>query len=177
MKRRVFLAMVGGTVAAACASPASEPAPAGCAEASPNAEGLYCLVDGLLVRVPGGAALVAGEAVLANVDDATAVLLGRDDAGFFARSAICTHACCVVSLCGGDDCGALSPTPPACGRGAVVRSTSALCPCHGSIFRLSDGAPLTGPAKTPLPAFALTRDGDDLVVDTGSPVDEAVRFA
>ncbi|MCK5928571.1 MAG: Rieske (2Fe-2S) protein [Nocardioides sp.] len=36
------------------------------------------------------------------------------------------------------------------------------CPCHGSIFDLSSGAPTAGPATSALGSIALTVDGDDI---------------
>ncbi len=137
-----------------------------------------CLAEAISVRVPGARRLAMGRTVLTKVDDRTAVLLSRDAAGFFARSAICTHACCVVSLCRDDGCAAVVPSPADCGSTSLADATSSsavLCPCHGSSFRLSDGAPLNGPATTPLLAYAVTFDGDDALVDTGSPVDPKTR--
>ncbi|WP_298755029.1 Rieske (2Fe-2S) protein, partial [uncultured Nocardioides sp.] len=36
------------------------------------------------------------------------------------------------------------------------------CPCHGSIFDLSSGAPTAGPATSPLGSVSLTVDGDEI---------------
>ncbi len=36
------------------------------------------------------------------------------------------------------------------------------CPCHGSVFDLSSGAPTAGPASSPLGSIALTVDGDEI---------------
>jgi len=134
----------------------------------------YCLVQAVVVRVPGVDTLVLGEAVLTNVDDNTAVIVGRDDAGYFARSAICTHACCIVALCADDYCSDPEPTPDTCGSAGPGAGT-VLCPCHGSRFRLADGAVLNGPATVPLPSYALVRDGADALVDTGTPTDPSAR--
>lgn len=38
------------------------------------------------------------------------------------------------------------------------------CPAHGSLFRLDDGQPLTGPATTPLRRARVRLDGDRLVI-------------
>src|SRR5207253_403270 len=132
------------------------------------------------IRISGGAALAIGEALLFNVDDNTAVILARDEKGFFARSAICPHACCVVALCSDEACGRLTPSPPTCSRSEVVRpdpTAGIVCPCHGSQFRLSDGAVLTGPARASLRAYATEVDGDDAWVDTGTDVDPATRVS
>ncbi len=68
------------------------------------------------------------------------VLIGRDEGGLFALSAICTHLGCTV-------------TPG---------SEGLTCPCHGSRFS-TDGANLSGPAPRPLPHLALTFNDDGLV--------------
>jgi Rieske Fe-S protein len=149
---------------------------ASCAEPSDNAGEPYCLASSQRVRVAGAGSLASGSALIFNVDDDTAVIVARDDDGFFARSAICTHACCIVSVCGDADC--IDPgnsTPDVCTPSPRNNGGSVLCPCHGSIFRLSDGAPLNGPATRPLPAYELEVDGSDIIVDTGSTVGADAR--
>lgn len=144
-----------------------------CTKPGAGTDRVYCLMSPLSVRVRGGASLGIGDAILVNVDDATAVILARDRLGFFARSAVCTHACCVVALCGDTDCSSLTPSPGACEMSAVVRMDlegQALCPCHGSVFRLSDGMPITGPAKTSLPSYAVSFAGEDAWVNTATRV-------
>ena len=119
-----------------------------------------------------------GEAAMVNVDDNSAVILARDEKGFFARSAICTHACCLVTLCGDASCADLTPTPKSCQSSRVVsleKDEALVCPCHGSLFRLSDGMPTTGPAKRALPAYKVTLEERDAWVDTGIEVDHASR--
>jgi len=49
---------------------------------------------------------------------------------YHAFSAICTHVGCIVNK---------------------VANGTIDCPCHGSTFRVTDGAVVTGPADTPLP--------------------------
>lgn len=138
----------------------------------------YCLVRPLRVRVPGAATLAEGEAVLFAADEDTAVIVARDSDGLHALSGICTHACCVVSLCADAGCTSLTTTPSGC---AATRVTAPdpqggiLCPCHGSTFRISDGAALSPPATTPLPAWSVQIEGDDVVVDTAQRVDPTVR--
>ncbi len=180
LKRRELLQLVAVTTAGAC-MPAAPSADAGvsCSAASEGTSAQYCLAQGLLVRVPAAVALAVGEAVLLNVDDNTGVIVARDAGGLHALSAICTHACCLVSLCGDSACSQLSVSPRACSSTDVAagdqQHASAVCPCHGSLFRLSDGAALTGPATTALPAYQLSIDGDDVVVDTGARVDASAR--
>lgn len=175
MNRRELL--VGLAACGACKG--GDTGPRGvCTAPSAGSDALYCLVGAVKVLVPGGADLQAGEAILANVDDNTAVILARDDAGLYARSGICTHACCVVALCTDASCAALTSSPAACEATDIVRpdpASGVFCPCHGSTFRLSDGAALTEPARTPLPAYAVTVDGSDAWVDTGVLVEASVR--
>lgn len=65
------------------------------------------------------------------------VFIGRDEAGLFALSAVCTHLGCTVA-----------------------RSDEGLaCGCHGSHFA-ANGANLSGPATRPLPYLALRRTTD-----------------
>lgn len=165
---------------AGCATGGSDSGPradsaTGCTAPSTGPSLGYCLVEKLVVRIVGGVLLQVGESMLGLADDNTAVVVGRDAAGFYARSAVCTHACCVVTLCGDEACTALDPTPDACGTVGPASADRVLCPCHGSVFRVSDGEPLTGPATVPLPAYAVTVDGDDLLVDTGTEVDVSSR--
>lgn len=147
----------------------------GCSAASTGSTPQYCLVTAVVVRVRGAANLAVGEAVLANLDDNTAVIVARDADGLHAMSAICTHACCIVALCGDAACSSLTPTPGACESTDVLAAPGILCPCHGSTFAISDGAALTGPATTALPSYSLELAGADVLVDTGTLVDPAVR--
>ena len=39
------------------------------------------------------------------------------------------------------------------------------CPCHGSKFGVADGAPTTGPAKSPLGGRQVSVQGDRIVLD------------
>ena len=152
-----------------------------CTAPTAGRDPVYCLLEAVAVRVTGAAGLAVGEALLTNVDDNTAVIVARDAGGFHALSGICTHACCIVSLCGDTSCADLTITPGSCEPTRVVRGdhslASILCPCHGSTFRLADGVALTGPAVTALPTYALVFDGDDVVVDTGAIVDARARYA
>ena len=54
---------------------------------------------------------------------------------FKAFSAVCTHVGCICNK---------------------VASGTIDCPCHGSEFRISDGAVVTGPAPSPLPARTIS---------------------
>jgi Rieske Fe-S protein len=83
------------------------------------------------------------------------VVLARDDGGIYAMSAICTHAGCPTQR---NSAGGLS------------------CPCHGARFD-RDGKVLAGPARSPLPHFAvdLATDGA-ITVQADAVVAEQVRM-
>lgn len=59
-----------------------------------------------------------------------------------AVSPICTHRGCTVD----------------------VQGPRLVCPCHGSTYD-RDGTVLRGPAERPLTRYAVTRMGDELVID------------
>jgi Rieske Fe-S protein len=184
--RRRFLVYSGAACGVAlcgvetgCSSP-SKGLSAACTDTSSGTDPTHCLVEAARVRVVGAANLAVGQAVLTNVDDNTAVIVARDSRGLHALSAICTHACCIVSLCSNAGCTNLTSTPGECSATRVVEADpegeGIFCPCHGSTFRLSDGVALTGPASTSLPAYAVSCEGNDIIVDTGATVDPMVRI-
>jgi nitrite reductase/ring-hydroxylating ferredoxin subunit len=70
------------------------------------------------------------------------VVVTQPSAGEFkAFSAVCTHAGCTV---------------------ATVSGGTINCECHGSKYKIADGSVAGGPAPKPLPARAITVDGDSL---------------
>jgi Rieske Fe-S protein len=72
------------------------------------------------------------------------VVVTQPEAGNFrAFSAVCTHQGCTVTDVGG---------------GTIN------CPCHGSKFAITDGAPAAGPAERPLEARQVTVAGDSLTL-------------
>jgi cytochrome b6-f complex iron-sulfur subunit len=80
--------------------------------------------------------------------------IGRDEAGLFALSAICTHLGCTIARSGEE----------------------LACPCHGSRFA-ADGGNLAGPASHPLPYLALNLNDEGLVeVNLDQPVESTVRL-
>ncbi len=80
--------------------------------------------------------------------------IGRDDAGLFAVSAICTHLGCTVARAGDE----------------------LACPCHASRFTL-DGDNLTGPAALPLPHLKLSLDDRGLLkIHPTEPVSATIRL-
>ncbi len=81
-------------------------------------------------------------------------IVARDDRGFFAYSALCTHEGCLVSPPGADGV--------------------ASCRCHNSRFD-GEGRPTMGPALTPLQRHAVRVVGARVFVDPSSRVSTTVR--
>jgi Rieske Fe-S protein len=72
------------------------------------------------------------------------VVVTQPEAGtFHGFSAVCTHQSCTV----GD-----------------VAGGTINCPCHGSKFSITDGAPVEGPAKRPLDSRQVTAAGDEITL-------------
>jgi Rieske Fe-S protein len=72
------------------------------------------------------------------------VVVTQPTAGTFkAFSAICTHQGCTVSK---------------------IENAQIICACHDSVFDAATGAVVSGPAKGPLAAKAITVSGDGLTV-------------
>ncbi|MFG2720427.1 Rieske (2Fe-2S) protein [Streptomyces sp. NPDC048416] len=70
------------------------------------------------------------------------VVVTQPTAGQFkAFSAKCTHQGCAVSS---------------------VSAGTINCPCHGSKFDVTDGSVKAGPAPSPLPAAAISVEGDSI---------------
>jgi Rieske Fe-S protein len=83
---------------------------------------------------------VGGGTVLAD----KLVVVTQPTAGQFkAFSARCTHQGCPVTR---------------------VENGKIMCPCHGSKFDITSGAPTGGPAKSPLEAKTATVSGDTVTV-------------
>jgi Rieske Fe-S protein len=83
------------------------------------------------------------------------VVLARDQGGIYAMSAVCTHAGCLTHA---NTSGGMS------------------CPCHGAVFD-SNGNVLAGPARSPLPHFAVEIAADgSITVQASSPVSLQTRM-
>ena len=187
MARRSLLLAAGALPLGACASqdaaaPTVAPAAKPVCNVTAKGPGLsYCLVENRELRVPGAAKLGVNKVLLVNLDDNTAAIIARDEKGLYALSAICTHQCCIVSLCSNGDCSTLETNPGNCAAtqtAPLIRNGGAafLCPCHGSAFT-ADGVPISGPAKTPLPYVTIRLEGDDVIVDMSTPATAGARIA
>ncbi|MFD7245312.1 Rieske (2Fe-2S) protein [Streptomyces massasporeus] len=73
--------------------------------------------------------------------DEEVVVTQPEQGQFKAFSAICTHQRCLVS---------------------TVSDGTINCPCHGSKFKIADGAVAHGPATRPLPAEKITVEGNSV---------------
>lgn len=83
---------------------------------------------------------VGGGLVLADLD---LVVTQPVEGEFTAFSATCTHQGCAVT---------------------EVVDGQIVCPCHGSTFSITDGAPTAGPAEQPLPPRAVSLQGGRIVL-------------
>ncbi len=82
-------------------------------------------------------------------------IVGHDADGLFAFSTVCTHDGCTIGA-------------PSATTGATV------CPCHGARFD-GNGAVVQGPARNPLPHYALMVCNGKVYVDTSSEVAASTR--
>lgn len=76
------------------------------------------------------------------------VYVVRQERGFYALSAVCTHLGCVTRY--------------------EAERRGFFCPCHGSRYALT-GAVTGGPAPAALVRLQLSLEGDQLVVDAARP--------
>jgi cytochrome b6-f complex iron-sulfur subunit len=83
-----------------------------------------------------------GGAISANSAEGKPIILSQPTSGdIVGFSAICTHMGCTVA--------------PA---GAQLK-----CPCHGSVYKASDGSVVNGPAPNPLAPFTVHVSGQDIL--------------
>ncbi len=178
--RRRFLITAAAAGVAGCSSNSpAPPSPKPCSTPATGPGIGACLLESVELRVPGAARLAVGQVVLMVLTDNSAAIVARDELGLYARSAICTHACCIVNICSDGACSSPKVNAASCASpspGALVRSgTAFLCPCHGSAFD-AFGAVISGPASGPLPSLAARVDGEDVVVDLSRTTTPRDRF-
>ena len=144
ISRRLLLGSSAAAVAAltlgGCAS--SEPGPAGteptgATPSSPAGSGGAGKVLATTSEFPTGGGKIVGTAA------GPVVVTEPADGQFKAFSAVCTHQGCTV---------------------AEVTENTIICKCHGSVFDAGTGEVLEGPAPKPLPAVAITVEGDRILL-------------
>lgn len=145
--RREFLA--AGTAAlaiAACGGDDGDPQPGDSGATPADAGAARGTVAGTVGDFPEGTVKRSTKG---------AFFVGRDAAGLYAMTTVCTHQGCSVN------------------EGA----SELPCPCHGSVFDLQ-GAVVKGPATQPLSHYHLEVEADGTVrVDTSQVVPPATRAA
>ena len=89
-------------------------------------------------------------------DEATAfdvngqqIAVARVDGQPRAFSDICTHRQCNLSL------------------GGEIDGSTIECECHGSVFDMTTGEVLNGPATEPIATFPVSDEGGDLKIEAG----------
>jgi 3-phenylpropionate/trans-cinnamate dioxygenase ferredoxin subunit len=89
-----------------------------------------------------------GQARRIDLDGREIAVVNLGDAGFRALDAVCSHAHYYLD------------------EGEVdVDLETIECPKHGSTFDLNTGNPKTLPATQPVDTFAVTTDGDDVMIE------------
>lgn len=87
------------------------------------------------------------------------IALGRDAAGVYAMSTICTHEQCDIS------------------KNGSIAASGLKCGCHGATFD-ANGNATGGPANSPLKHFKVTISSTgDITIDAGATVAADVRVA
>lgn len=146
--RRRLLAGAGAAVACCAAGCATYGTPRDTAPAAPAPT-----TPAPAAAAPSSSA-AAAPAGIAAVDDVPVgggrvfaeqkVVVTRPDADtVLAFDATCPHQGCLVDQ---------------------VSQAGISCPCHGSLFAVSDGAPLDGPARAPLTARPVRVEGGQVVL-------------
>lgn len=75
------------------------------------------------------------------------IAVARTGGALYAFSDICTHRRCNLSM------------------GGEIEGTSITCECHGSMFDMSTGEVLEGPATEPIPTFGVRDEGGELQIE------------
>ncbi len=104
---------------------------------------LATAITAKMFSVANGANLRDGEAMIFTLPGGSAGVLLKLDGKLRAMSAKCTHAGCVVAW----------------------QKMQFHCPCHQSNFD-ANGKVLSGPAKTNLPQWTVSLQGDNAIVTT-----------
>jgi Rieske Fe-S protein len=143
-RRTVFIGTavgLAGVVVASCSSNKKQPA-----ASSESAAASTTVGDTAPPTAPAPPKVIAKTAQVplgSGVIIGDVVLTQPSQGTFKGLSAICTHAGCTVNR---------------------VADGTIDCPCHGSKFNL-DGSVANGPATLPLPAKAISVQGDSIVLN------------
>jgi 3-phenylpropionate/trans-cinnamate dioxygenase ferredoxin subunit len=101
-----------------------------------------------LIKVAGTGDIPEGEARRFEVDGRLVAVANLGEEGFRAVDAICSHAHYFLD------------------EGEVdVDFETIECPKHGSTFDLNTGKPRTLPATTPVRAYNVKVEGDDILIE------------
>lgn len=140
LRRRSLLLSAGavgcGALGLSACSVAAPETPASTAAAGP------AVPPGTAVRVGKLSDVQVGATATGQVNGKTVVIYRPADTTVLAYDAACTHAGCTVTPSGADF----------------------ECPCHGSVFKASDGSVVNGPAKLPLGKLRAALDGEWITV-------------
>jgi Rieske Fe-S protein len=90
---------------------------------------------GLITDIPVGGGMI--------FTDEKVVVTQPVEGEFKAFSAVCTHVGCLCNK---------------------VANGTIDCPCHGSEFKITNGAVVAGPAPSPLPTRTITVSGDKILL-------------
>ena len=101
-----------------------------------------------LIKVAGTGDIPEGEARRFDVDGRLVAVANLGEEGFRAVDAICSHAHYFL------DEGEVDPD-----------FETIECPKHGSTFDLNTGKPRTLPATTPVRAYNVKVEGDDILIE------------
>jgi 3-phenylpropionate/trans-cinnamate dioxygenase ferredoxin subunit len=93
---------------------------------------------------------LADETALGVEIDAVAVCVAKSEGTVYALHDVCSHA--EIALSEGE-----------------IEDGTIECWLHGSAFDLATGKPTGLPATQPVPTYAVKVEGDDVLVDIGSP--------
>jgi 3-phenylpropionate/trans-cinnamate dioxygenase ferredoxin subunit len=74
------------------------------------------------------------------------IAVSRLNGSLYAFNDICTHRGCNLSM-GGD-----------------IEGTTITCECHGSVFDMTTGEVVEGPATEPVATYEVREEGDDLQI-------------
>lgn len=142
LTRRSTLRATTAAAGAACALALAGCAPGGDTAGKAGQTAADIPAGGTPHRVGKLSELAVGATAAATANGVEVMLFRPDEGTVLAYTDICTHAGCKVAPAGADF----------------------KCPCHGTVFKGSDGTVLSGPAKTALPRYAAAIDGEWITV-------------